>query len=244
MKKAPVDFSTTGAFSCYCGVMTISVKDFVARNQNKFIYIPGYKTAECVAVFWRFNTDCNKSEPYSANGAADLWNFPWKTYQKIIGVKNFRYGDQIIWSGKTGAYTNGGYGHVATFLQTMPSGFLKVLTQNPGATRIDYLSPLGVLGALRGTGVIAGVSGETLYNRKVTNAVAYVRTAPRANAPLINGYPEGIAKGATIALKGYVKGQDPYGKGDNAWGVTKSGGYVWMNAIGNNITGLPYLGAV
>lgn len=80
-----------------------------------------------------------------------------------------------------------------------------------------------------------------LQNRVVTNPVAYVRTAPRANAPLAPGYPSGLSKGSVIAVKGYVSGQDPYGTGDNAWYVTKSGYYVWANAAQNTLAGLTFI---
>lgn len=79
-----------------------------------------------------------------------------------------------------------------------------------------------------------------LHNRTVTNAVAYVRTEPRSNAPMVAGYPNGIAQGAVLAVKGYVSGQDPYGTGDDAWYVTKSG-YVWANAAQNTLAGLSKL---
>lgn len=223
--------------------MTISVKDFVARSQGKFIVIPGYKTAECVAVFWQFNIQCNKGEAYSANGASDLFDYPWKTYTKITDGK-YQYGDQLVWAGWTGAYPNGGSGHTATYLGTMASGAIKVLTQNPGATRIDYLSPLGLRGALRPKYAISGLS-QPLYPRIVSQNVAWVRQLPKLGAPLARLHPKGVSKGTKINLTGYVKGQDPYNTGDNAWGVTISDGkpaYVWMNSIGNNITGLPYLG--
>jgi hypothetical protein len=67
---------------------------------------------------------------------------------------------------------------------------------------------------------------------------------PWASAAPAPGFPEGIAKGANLALVGYVKGEDPYGKGDNAWYKTKSGYYVWANSAGDNIAGLTYLGEV
>jgi N-acetylmuramoyl-L-alanine amidase CwlA len=74
--------------------------------------------------------------------------------------------------------------------------------------------------------------------RTVTNAVAYARTSPRSNAPVAVE----VAGGAQLAVVAYVAGQDPYGTGDNAWYVTKSGYYVWANAASNNIVGLPYWG--
>lgn len=80
----------------------------------------------------------------------------------------------------------------------------------------------------------------TPVNRIVTNPQAIVRTAPNNKAGIYAVYP----KGTPIAVIGYVAGQDPYRTGDNAWYKTKSGFYLWANAAQNNITGLPYLGAI
>lgn len=56
---------------------------------------------------------------------------------------------------------------------------------------------------------------------KVTADAAMVRTSPRVESGNISPrYPHGIAKGATVAIKGYVQGQDPYpndGVQDDAW---------------------------
>lgn len=78
--------------------------------------------------------------------------------------------------------------------------------------------------------------------RIISQSVAWVRTAPSTGASLAPGYPAGIAKGATLAVVGYVGGQDPFNSGDNAWLKTKSGFYVWANAAGNDLSGLKYLG--
>lgn len=82
---------------------------------------------------------------------------------------------------------------------------------------------------------------EALHNRVVTNKVAMVRVAPDSNAAPAPGFPNGLANGAALAIKGFVAGQDPYGTGDNAWYVTKSNYYVWANAAGNNLSGLAKL---
>ncbi|MDQ4502191.1 peptidoglycan DD-metalloendopeptidase family protein [Sinomonas sp. ASV322] len=80
--------------------------------------------------------------------------------------------------------------------------------------------------------------------RTVTNDVAWARVAPSADAAPAPGYPEGIANGATIAVVGYVKGENPYGEAppDDAWYKTVSGFFVWANAAGNDLAGLDYLG--
>lgn len=84
----------------------------------------------------------------------------------------------------------------------------------------------------------APAPAPTYALRTVTNPVAYARTAPRSDAPVAVE----VAKGAQLAVKAYVAGQDPYNNGNNAWYVTKSGYYVWANAASNNISDLPYWG--
>ena len=88
----------------------------------------------------------------------------------------------------------------------------------------------------------ASVSPQGNYLRTVTNEAAYARVAPFSGASPAPAYPDGIGKGAALSVVGYVKGEDPYGKGDDAWYKTASGFYVWANAAGNDISGLPYLG--
>lgn len=90
------------------------------------------------------------------------------------------------------------------------------------------------------------VSGHksSISTRTVTNEAAYARTEPRADAPLAPEYPEGIAQGSTLAVVGYVTGQDPYddGRTDDAWYKTPRGYYVWANAAEDDLTGLEWLG--
>lgn len=78
-----------------------------------------------------------------------------------------------------------------------------------------------------------------LVNRIVTNDVAHLRTAPNSKAPIFKSFP----KGTPLAIKGWVIGENPYGKTppDNAWYVTGSGHYVWANAAQNTIAGLRQL---
>jgi hypothetical protein len=80
---------------------------------------------------------------------------------------------------------------------------------------------------------------------KVTAPVARVRTSPAVRSNNIApGYPDGIAKGATIAAVGYVRGEDPFPSDkstDDAWIKTKSGYYIWANNVGNSLAGLKKL---
>lgn len=78
--------------------------------------------------------------------------------------------------------------------------------------------------------------------RTVTNDVGWARVSPWSSADPAPAYPEGIAKGSQISVVGYVKGEDPYGAGDDAWYKTISGLYMWANAAGNDVSGLTFLG--
>lgn len=146
-----------------------------------------------------------------------------------------RKGDLIGYSGNTGKWTTGPHVHFEVLL---PGYLIRSSTygrSNPALVcdhyKEDVISPAG------------GTSGGP-GTRTVTLEGTNVRTAPYADAPLAPGYPEGLAKGAVLAVVGYVKGQDVNGNGDNAWLKTKSGFYVWANNAGNNIDGLAYLGEV
>ena len=116
-------------------------------------------------------------------------------------------------------------------------------TQNPGNAGLHPLSYDGILGFLRPKGVppLGAPVDAGVYHRTVTQDVAWARVGPSRGALIAPDYPDGIAKGAKLAVIGYVAGEDPYGTGDDAWYKTVSGYYVWANAAENNIAGLPRL---
>ncbi|UJQ86849.1 tail length tape measure protein [Arthrobacter phage Reedo] len=146
-----------------------------------------------------------------------------------------RKGDLIGRTGNTGKWTTGPHLHFETILPGWSLNTPTLGRSNPANVcdhyKEDLLKPAG------------STTGGTA-TRKVTTQGANVRTAPYSDAPKAPGYPDGLALGATIAVVGYVKGQDVTGKRDDAWFKTKSGYYVWANAAGNSLAGLKYLGEV
>lgn len=135
-------------------------------------------------------------------------------------------------------------GHVFVVLEADRNG-MKVLQQDgyrQVKAEVAYLPYDGLIGWLIPRLADDGALGT--FTRVVSADILMVRTAPRVSAPPAPGYPNGLAKGATLAVKGYVAGEDPYpndGAQDNAWYVTKSGYYAWANGAGNSVSGLPLL---
>lgn len=235
--------------------MITSFKAWIAANVGKTIYIPGYKTAECVAPFWLFNA-AHKGESYAAAGACNLWTaanglpYIWDSYDRI--VTGFKYADWVIWSGSYGEYPNGGSGHVALFLRHSRPGYAIFLSQNPGAFREMELSLNGVLGALRAKGVPAAPaippappkpapkpSTPAPVNRRVTSTVANVRVGAGTSHGLAPGLAGGLAKGSLVGVIGYTETKTPpYPGTTRVWYKTKSGFWMWAGNMELNIKGL------
>ena len=140
-------------------------------------------------------------------------------------------------------YKNG-VGHTAIVLASDKGG-VDVL-QMDGNRQIPAerarLSYAGLIGWL--IPKLANDGNLGTFTRIVTANPAIVRTGPGTQFAPAPGYPNGIAKGAVLAVKGYVAGQDPFpndGSVDDAWYVTKSGYFVWANGAGNSLAGLPRL---
>jgi hypothetical protein len=224
---------------------------FIKEQLGKTHGIPPY-IGQCVMLFWYWNKFYGTNEPYSAPGACNLFTttagqpYIWDSFERLA-PSQLRPGAWTIWSGTSGAYPNAGSGHVALLVKLNGNGTGLFFTENPGPAQLVTLSLAGIIGGLlpKGVGAWDGSldDGATAV-RHVTNTVAYARTAPKSTAPAAPEYPEGIAQGAPLAVRGYVQGQDPYGTGDDAWYVTQSGYYVWANAAGNDLAGLAFLGAM
>jgi len=220
---------------------------FTAAVMGKTLGIHPY-IGQCVMLFREFNMRYHTNEPYSAEGACNLWTtrgghpYIWDTYERVPAAA-LRHGDWAIWSGFTGAYPNGGYGHVAMFIRDNGNGYGQFLSCNPGPVSERTLALAGILGGLRPKVAAAPAKPPAAKPAGVVRTVgakgAYVRTAPR-----LKGAVKALHKGGVkLTLTGHVAGDDATGKGDNAWGEVAGGGYV--NLIGltdGSITGLPYHG--
>ena len=225
-----------------------SIASFVRFTTGKVLGVPGPYLGQCVMLFKEWNKRNNGAEPYSAEGACNLWTtrgghpYIWEGYNRIAAGAG-RYGDFTIWSGFTGAYPNGGYGHVAMFLKDNGNGTGQFLSCNPGPVSVRTLKLAGILGHLRPkvappADQAPAAGAAKLVTVKVEGAK--YRSAPSLSAPVRQTF----AAGAKLNLKGHVRGDDASGKGDNAWGVGAfTGGYINLSTlVEDTIDGLPYLG--
>lgn len=127
----------------------MSLSGFIARYEGTYQVLPGYSTAECMAVFSHYNYKVVGGDPYNAPGAQDVWlSNTWTAYDRIPADQPSQRGDVVLWSGSFGAYQGGGYGHVAIVLEDHGSTML-TLSQNPTPVVQLELSKSGVLGYLR-----------------------------------------------------------------------------------------------
>lgn len=224
---------------------------------------------QCVDVVDHYAEAIFPKVPWTAsvggvNGAKDLPNVAPATYWTWVpnNPKNPgqlpQPGDVVVWGGTP----LNPYGHTGVCVRA-DAGGVQVIQQNYNglanlgaeSRHMPYYGP--------GTGMITGwlrprpermpadppapkpATTPPLRMLTVTAPVAVVRTSPFIRPDNIaRAYPSGIRKGAKIAALGYVAGQDPYPADkstDNAWIKTKSGYYIWANAVGNSLAGLKKL---
>lgn len=192
------------------------------------------------------------------NGAKDLYKANSKYWLWVPNRQDSNWlplpGDVIVYAGGPGAE----YGHTFVVESATPHNVSGIEQNGTGqslvpAARVtrSYNAAGPVSGWLRprpemvigATPVTVGGGGVKLLT--VTGDPAVVRTSPRIEpGNVAPAYRLGIAKGSKVAAIGYVSGQDPYpndGVSDDAWIKTVSGYYIWANALGNNISGLPRL---
>ncbi|MCT1879858.1 CHAP domain-containing protein [Kocuria rhizophila] len=121
---------------------------------GRYIDVDGAFGAQCADVGMQYATDVFGIGMVSGNGT-DYWrNAALMPHCDAVPVSQPpRYGDIVSWSGSYGAYTNGGYGHIAIYISGDPaSGSCMFLSQNPGAARVMPLSTSGIQGWMRPKG--------------------------------------------------------------------------------------------
>lgn len=121
---------------------------FLAQWEGLSPILPGYTTAQCVAIFSHYHYDVIGGGSYSVIGAKDLWDRTWTEYAKIPASEPAQPGDVVIWAGDHGAYQGGGYGHVAIVVADHGQT-LAAFGQNPNPATTLELSKAGVRGYLR-----------------------------------------------------------------------------------------------
>lgn len=126
----------------------MSLTAFLLLYEGTRTILPGYSTAECMAIFSHYHYAAVLGRPYSSPGAKDLWPQSWDEYEKVPADQPAQRGDVATWSGSYGAYTGNGYGHVAIVI-TDNGDTLDAFGQNPNAATTLTLSKSGVLGYLR-----------------------------------------------------------------------------------------------
>lgn len=198
-------------------------------------YIFGVPWAKCVG-----GVDFAKNLPYVV--PAEYWT--WHTQ----GLPE--PGDVIIWGGSQWNTM----GHVAVCDGGVDAFGCTVIQQNSNGLANQAAQRQRMNWYQNGTGQCSGwlrprpekVRGAASTKLlTVTANPAVVRTSPNVGNNISAKYPNGIARGAQVAVVGYVAGQDPYpndGRLDNAWAKTVSGLYIWLNGLGNSLAGLTKVG--
>lgn len=132
-------------------------------------------------------------------------------------------------------------GHVAVVLDANADAVLVVQQNGYTQTAAEAVwLPYTLPGGAVLDGWLIPRVADDVQIRIITGDPTYVRTGPGRGYAHAPGFPEGIAKGSPLAVVGYVKGEDPYNTGDDAWYKTKSGYYVWANGAGDDLSGLAY----
>lgn len=125
--------------------LSAKVDAFVKKYNGRYVDFDGWYGAQCHDLVQFYGRDVVKAKfmttPYTG-GAKDVWRtYDTSRYTKVSAASTPRKGDVAIWG-------YGQYGHIAIVLGDAGKS-VKVLTQNPGATKIANLSKSGLLGYIR-----------------------------------------------------------------------------------------------
>ncbi|MDN5545860.1 MAG: CHAP domain-containing protein [Rhodococcus sp. (in: high G+C Gram-positive bacteria)] len=128
--------------------LSARVDAFVRQYNGRYVDFDRAFGAQCLDLVQFYNRDVVRARfmatPYSM-GAKDTWRtYDTSRYTKVSASSKPRKGDVAIW----GSVYGGQYGHIAIVLADEGKG-VKVLTQNPGATRATTLRKAGLLGYIR-----------------------------------------------------------------------------------------------
>lgn len=225
------------------------VDNFFNRWRGKSLDVDGFPAEQpyqCVDVFHKYNQEVLGVGYISASpvgGAIDYFNnfdglhlSQW--YERISNdMSNAsqlpQKGDVIVWGTAMGTY-----GHIAIYESGNSSSFTS-FDQNFGGRFCHDQShgwASGVLGWLRPKKFIVDPSTQLQANQRILENKdgVYQRAAPNTSASIIKDWPYDKEP---FNFKGYVRGQDPYGDGNNIWYVGAiSGGYFWSGAFTNKTT--------
>lgn len=133
------------------GPLGARMKRSIEGMNGRSVDVDGAFGAQCADVGMQYAKDLWGIGMVTGNGV-DYWRQPQiAPYCKAVPANQPpRYGDIASWSGSSGAYTNGGYGHIAIYISGDPgSGTCTFLTQNPGPARMSPLSTSGIQGWMR-----------------------------------------------------------------------------------------------
>ncbi len=209
-----------------------NVQNFLNKWNNRYVWLlgdPSTGNRECVALFWRWNYDYNSGETYAAPGAQDLWKgyTSWNGYERILPTHDLKVGDWVLWDGYSGAYPNGGSGHVAMWLSDNGNGTGQFFSQNPNPAQVMTLSYNGVLGYLRPR-VAAPKPPAPVKpkpNQRVAGSAGVVqRLKPNVSSPQVRKIPGNSLETFT----GWVEGESY--NGNNIWYVDAKG-YAWTGGF-------------
>lgn len=143
------DSENSGGGGKATGPLGSRIDSLMKSYEMRSIDVDGAFGAQCVDLAAKYITDLKGISMVRGNGV-DYWRHPglMGSFTAVSAGQPPRKGDVVSWSGVGGAYPNGGYGHVAIYSHSF-KGTDFFLSQNPGPSRTQPLSRLGVLGWMR-----------------------------------------------------------------------------------------------